>query len=57
MWKSVNLLSLPEFRDVDRLKGVISAIETNGVIQTVLAKSDDESNPTIRIDPKMNLNP
>lgn len=45
----VNLLSLPEFRDVDRLKGVISAIETNGVIQTVLAKSDDESNPTIRI--------
>jgi heat-inducible transcriptional repressor len=45
----VNLLNLPEFRDVERLKGVISAIETNGIIQTLLTKYQDETNPTIRI--------
>jgi heat-inducible transcriptional repressor len=45
----VNLLNLPEFRDVDRLKGVISAIETNGIIQTLLTKSTDEADPAIRI--------
>jgi heat-inducible transcriptional repressor len=45
----VNLLSLPEFRDVERLKGVISAIESNGVIQTLVARSNDEADPAIRI--------
>ncbi|HHY76355.1 MAG TPA: heat-inducible transcription repressor HrcA [Firmicutes bacterium] len=45
----VNLLNLPEFRDVERLKGVMAAIESNGILKAILTRSHDETSPTIRI--------
>jgi len=46
---TVNLLSQPEFRDVDRVKGLLSAIESNGVIQAALVKDGRSRDPAIRI--------
>lgn len=46
---TVNLLSQPEFRDVDRVKDLLSAIESNGVIQAALVKDGRSRDPAIRI--------
>lgn len=46
---AVNLLNQPEFRDVDRVKGIISAIESDGVIQSLVVGGANESDPAIRI--------
>lgn len=46
---TVNLLSQPEFRDVERVKDLLSAVESEGVIQAVLIKGDQDKDPFIRI--------
>jgi heat-inducible transcriptional repressor len=44
---TVNLLSQPEFRDVEKVKDLLSAVESDSVIQSVLVKGDKD--PFIRI--------
>ena len=46
---TANLLSFPEFRDVERVKDLLSAVESDGVIQSVLVKGDRDKDPFIRI--------
>ena len=46
---TVNLLSQPEFRDIEKVKELLSAIESSGVIQAVLVKDDQSQDPAIRI--------
>lgn len=45
----VNLLSQPEFRDVDRVKSIISAIENEGVIRSLLSRDTGDADPAITI--------
>ena len=46
---TVNLLSQPEFRDVEKVKDLLSAIESSGVIQAVLVKDHRPQDPAISI--------
>ena len=46
---TANLLSFPEFRDIDKVKDLLSAVESDGVIQAVLVKSGHDRDPFIRI--------
>lgn len=46
---TVNLLSQPEFQDVDRVRELLSTVESSGVIQTILVRDDQEDDPAIRI--------
>lgn len=46
---AANLLSQPEFRDVDKMKDLLSAIESNGVFQAVLVKDALSRDPAILI--------
>jgi heat-inducible transcriptional repressor len=45
----VNLLNQPEFRDVDRVKTIISAIESEGIIRSIVAGDSTGVDPAIRI--------
>jgi len=46
---AANLLSQPEFRDIDKVKGLLSAVESDGVIQSALVKGCEGRDPFIRI--------
>ncbi|HHW27253.1 MAG TPA: heat-inducible transcription repressor HrcA [Firmicutes bacterium] len=46
---TANLLSQPEFRDVGRVKELLSAIESEGLIQYILSNDHREGDPIIRI--------
>lgn len=46
---TVNLLSQPEFRDVNRVREVLSAIESEGIIQAVISREPQDSDPAISI--------
>lgn len=46
---TANLLSQPEFRDVARVKDLLSAIEDEGVIQYVLTREERRGDPVISI--------
>ncbi len=46
---TANLLSQPEFRDVDRVKELLLALESDGVIQSVVVKADLLKDPSISI--------
>jgi heat-inducible transcriptional repressor len=46
---AVNLLSQPEFRDVDRVRHLFSAIESEGLIQYLLERRSQTESPAISI--------
>lgn len=46
---TVNLLSLPEFRDVAKVRDLLSAVESSGAIQAVMVRDDQSQDPAIRI--------
>jgi heat-inducible transcriptional repressor len=46
---TVNLLSQPEFRDVEKVRELLSAVESSGVLQAILVKDDQTEDPAIRI--------
>ncbi len=46
---AVNLLGQPEFRDVDRVKDLLLAIESEGLIQYLLERESRSGNPAISI--------
>lgn len=53
---TVNLLSQPEFRDVEKVRELLSAVESTGVIQAVLVKDDQAHDPAIRIGKENEVN-